>query len=123
MAAQPKAVPDQKPSPISVFKIEGVEYRWDWRKLMNSEVRFLQRSVGLTFKQWSDGLQEMNGDCIAALYVLLMKRKDPESVDLKTADLDDYDFDIGSFEYADESEDPTTAEAPDSSATDQPAVA
>lgn len=127
--ATAKKKPQEPETGTRVYVIDGERYTFEWDVFMGSEASFVQRVLGLEIAQWQKGLEESNYDCILALVALMKHRKDPKNVSLRNVDLDDFDFNLATFEVITEpkqvaaAEDPTPAGASDSSASDPQAAA
>jgi hypothetical protein len=73
---------------------DGEEYKLDLDEIDLSEARYIKRQTGLTLMKLQEGLKEVDGDSLAALYWLMLKQSG------KVADLGKLNFAIVKFAAA-----------------------
>ena len=88
------------------INVDGQVYDYDERRLLNSELAFIQKKTGLKFEQWQQGLTELDAFATRALVYVLKKRAGEEP------DWDALDFNMLEIFDTDEDEDVEAVEAP-----------
>ena len=57
--------------------IDGTQYEYDPESLTNTEAMALEAALGMTFKQWSEMLQQGSVSALTGLVWMIQKRDEP----------------------------------------------
>lgn len=92
-----------------VINFEGHAYSFEVDNIDLQQARYLKRQLGLTFRQFQDGLKELDPDALAGLYALLVMQNG-KAVDVHKVNFKLVEFaDAFSAAQEDEKENPTAA--------------
>jgi hypothetical protein len=70
---------------------EDQDYEFDFDALDVTQARHLKRQLGLTLKQFQDGLADLDPDCLVGLYWLMLHQNG------KAVDMNKVNFNIAAF--------------------------
>lgn len=54
-----------------IVTFEGQDFNFNFEDLDIAQARKIKRELGLSIKQWQDGLSELDPDCLVGLYWLM----------------------------------------------------